>query len=171
MPARANLGRTAHICDLVARRNNSQIKMVVISGADRVCQGRVRRPSLGSSCRGETLRLGGAAASAAQRHSTLQREVGNLAWLRRSRICRAAASSENPPLPPLPKEGPRGSGSTVWPWPAGHHAVALNRHLQPIALRIQHHKLVITIPGPARAVEDRQAVGLHLGAQGIDGRL
>ena len=50
MPAKANLGRTAHICDPGDWQNYLPVLMVVILGADRVRQGRVRRPSLGSSC-------------------------------------------------------------------------------------------------------------------------
>ena len=40
MPAKANLGRTAHICDPVARQNDSQIMMVVSLGAAGIGKGR-----------------------------------------------------------------------------------------------------------------------------------
>ena len=89
--------------------------------------------------------LGGArVCRGAWRYAPLpQREVGNLALLRRSRnppprsgrraaafrspASGAAASSENPPHPPLPKEGARGtarrSGCGQYPWPRrGHQA-------------------------------------------------
>ncbi len=103
--------------DPVARQNISQIAMVVIFGADRDRQGRVRRPSLGSSGGGDTPRIAAAQPHCLPRSGiqwpSQRRPVGalikspcDLSYRRRRRMaCRVAAISENPPSPPLPKWG------------------------------------------------------------------
>ena len=70
MPAKANLGRTAHICDPIARQNISQILMVVSLGAAGGCREAVRkRPSCPSRGR-KNPHPGAAGASAATQWHT-----------------------------------------------------------------------------------------------------
>ena len=61
MPAKANLGRTAHICDPGGRQNISQIQMVVSLGAPGCAEGRGATPLCPSARRGASLCSGAAA--------------------------------------------------------------------------------------------------------------
>ena len=75
MPAKANLGRTAHICDPVARQNNIQLLMVVISGTAGIGKGRAG-PALTwpapASRRSYQIAMRCALATAAQRQSQVR---------------------------------------------------------------------------------------------------
>ena len=86
MPAKANLGRTAHICDPAARQNINQIAMVVILGAAGIGKGRA----------GPVLTWPAPASRRSYQIAT--RFVLML-------VAEAAKSSENPPVSPFAKGG------------------------------------------------------------------